>query len=106
MVSNNGGYLLNKCKTSFTLSSFLSALQLEFSNSPPVWAGRALICRSIVFGVCVGEAEEVILVQVHDDQLVGRSQVHWHLGKLLVKVTSVTTAPLQVWRVMKVGETG
>lgn len=99
-MSNNGGYLLNKCKTSCALSSFLSALQLEFSNRPPVWAGPTLICRSSVFGVGVGEAEEVVLVQVHDDQLVGGSQVHWHLGELLVKVTSVTTAPLQVWRVM------
>lgn len=67
MVWNNGGYLLNKCKTSFALSSFLSALQPEFSNSPPVWVGQTLICGSSEFGVGVGEAEEVVLVQVHDD---------------------------------------
>lgn len=99
MVSNNGGYLLNKRK-SFAPSSFLSALQLEFSTSAPVRVGPTLICRSGVVGVGVGEAKEVVLVQVHDDQLVGRSQVHRHLGELLVKVTSVATAPLQVWRVM------
>lgn len=69
-------------------------------TSPPVWVGRMLICRSRILGVSVGEAEEVILVQVHDDQLVRWSQIHWHLGEFLVKVTSVSTAPLQVWRVM------
>lgn len=65
------------------------------------FGGGALICRGGVFGVSVGEAEEVILVQVHDDQLVRGSQVHGHLGELLVKVTSVSTAPLQVVRVME-----
>lgn len=98
MVSKNGEYLLNKYKTIFTLSALLSALQ--------IWVRRTLICRSSIFRVSVGEAEEVVLVQVHDDQLVGRSQVHWHLGELFIKVTSVTTAPLQVWRVMEVGEEG
>lgn len=65
-----------------------------------------LICRSRVLGVSVGEAEKVVLVQVHDDQLVCGSQVHWHLGEFLVKVTSVSTVPLQVWRVMAEGGTG
>lgn len=55
-----------------------------------------LICRSHIFGVSEGEAEEVVLVQVHDDKLVGRRQVHRHLGELLVKVTGVPTVPLQV----------
>lgn len=95
--------LLNKCKTISTLSAFLSAFKLYQSTS---LVGRTLICRSRVLRVSVGEAEEVVLVQVHDDQLVCWSQVHWHLGEFLVKVTSVSTAPLQVWRVMAEGGTG
>lgn len=55
-----------------------------------------LICRSHIFRVSVGEAEEVVLVQVHDDELVCWRQVHRHLGELLVKVTGVPTVPLQV----------
>lgn len=56
-----------------------------------------LIGRSNIFGVGVGEAEEIVLVQVHDDKLVCWSQVHRHLGELLVKVASVPTVPLQMW---------
>lgn len=55
-----------------------------------------LICRSHIFRVSVGEAEEIVLVQVHDDELVSWCQVHRHLGELLVKVTGVPTVPLQV----------
>lgn len=43
-----------------------------------------------VFGVGVGEALELVLVQVHDEQLVCGSQLHRHLGELLVKVAHVT----------------
>lgn len=87
-----------------TLNNFhLNRLLL---SRPPVWVGRMLICRGCVLGVSVGEAQEVVLVQVHDDQLVRWSQVHWHLGEFLVKVTSVSTAPLQVWRVMAERRTG
>lgn len=57
---------------------------------------KCALIWSHVFGVSVGEAEEVVLVQVHDDQLVCRRQVHRHLGELLVKVTGVPTVPLQV----------
>lgn len=55
-----------------------------------------LNCRSHIFWVSVGEAEEFVLVQVHDDELVCRRQVHRHLGELLVEVTGVPTVPLQV----------
>lgn len=60
----------------------------------------ALISRSLIFRVGEGEAEEVILVQVHDDQFVRRRQVHRHLGEFFVKVARVPAAPLQggVWR--------
>lgn len=46
------------------------------------------------------------MVQVHDDKLVCWGQIHWHLGELFVKVTSVPSVPLQVgftglkWREM------
>lgn len=82
-----------------------SCLLLKLYQSTSFRVGRMLICRSLVLGVSVGEAEEVVLVQVHDDQLVCGSQVHWHLGEFLVKVTSVSTVPLQVWRVMAEGGT-
>lgn len=54
-----------------------------------------LICRSHVFRVGEGEAEELVLVQVHYDKFVRRRQVDGHLGELLVKVASVPTVPLQ-----------
>lgn len=50
---------------------------------------------SHVFRVGVGETKELVLVQVHDDELVCWRQVRWHLGELLVKVTGVTTVSLQ-----------
>lgn len=58
--------------------------------------GCVLFPRSHVCRVGVGEAEEVFLVQIHDDELVCRRQVQRHLGELLVKVTSVLLVLLQV----------
>lgn len=55
-----------------------------------------LVCRSHVFRVGEGEAEELVLVQVHYDQFVCGSQVDGHLGELLVKVARVPAVPLQV----------
>lgn len=55
-----------------------------------------LICRSLIFRVGVGEAEEIVLVHVHDDELVSRRQVHGHFGELLVKVAGVPAVLLQV----------
>lgn len=55
-----------------------------------------LVWRSHIFGVGVGEAEEVVLIQVHDDELVCWRQVYGHLGELLVEVAGVPTVPLQV----------
>lgn len=40
--------------------------------------------------VCVGEALKLVLVQVHDEELVCGRQLHYHLGKLLVEVGDVT----------------
>lgn len=40
-------------------------------------------------GVGVGEALELVLVQVHDEEFVCRRQLHCHLGELLVKVANV-----------------
>lgn len=40
-------------------------------------------------GVGVGEALELVLVQVHDEEFVCRRQLHRHLGELLVKVANV-----------------
>lgn len=55
-----------------------------------------MLIRSHIFRVGVGEAEELILIQVHDDKLVRWRQVHRHLGELLVKVAGVSTVSLQV----------
>lgn len=41
-------------------------------------------------GVGVGEALELVLVQVHDEELVRRRQLHRHLGELLVEVADVS----------------
>lgn len=41
------------------------------------------------FGIGVGEALELVLVQVHDEELVGRRQLHWHLCELLVEVPDI-----------------
>lgn len=40
-------------------------------------------------GVGVGEALKLVLVQVHDEELVRGRQLHGHLGELLVKVADV-----------------
>lgn len=40
-------------------------------------------------GVGVGEALELVLVQVHDEEFVCWRQLHHHLGELLVKVANV-----------------
>lgn len=41
-------------------------------------------------GVGVGEALKLILVQIHDEELVCGRQLHHHLGELLVEVSNVT----------------
>ena len=41
-------------------------------------------------GVGVGEALKLVLVQVHDEELVCGRQLHRHLGELLVEVADVT----------------
>lgn len=56
---------------------------------------QSLLIGSHVFRVGVGEAEELVLVQVHYDKFVCRSQVDRHLGELFVKVASVPAVPLQ-----------
>lgn len=81
----------NNCSFSASLS-FLSAPSLQ----SPSARSSGLVCRSHIFRVGVGEAKEVVLVQVHDDELVCWCQVHGHLGELLVEVAGVPTAPLQV----------
>lgn len=43
------------------------------------------------FRVGVGESLKLVLVQVHDEELVCGRQLHRHLGELLVKVADVTT---------------
>lgn len=42
-----------------------------------------------IFRVSVGEALKLVLVQVHDEQLVRGRQVHRHLGELLVEVGDI-----------------
>lgn len=56
---------------------------------------QSLLVGSHVFRVGVGEAEELVLVQVHYDKFVCRGQVDRHLGELFVKVASVPAVPLQ-----------
>jgi len=57
--------------------------------SPSVQSIGVLNCRSHIFRVGVGEALELILVQVHDEEFVCGCQLHWHLCELLVKVANV-----------------
>lgn len=42
------------------------------------------------FGVGVGEALKLVLVQIHNEELVCGRQLHNHLGELLVEVANVT----------------
>lgn len=42
------------------------------------------------FGVGVGEALKLVLVQIHDEELVCWCQLHRHLCELLVEVAHVT----------------
>lgn len=46
--------------------------------------------------VGVGEALELILVQVHNKELVSWSQIDGHLGELLIEVTNITTGLLKL----------
>lgn len=41
------------------------------------------------FGVGVGEALKLVLVQIHNEELVCGRQLHHHLGELLVEVADV-----------------
>lgn len=43
-----------------------------------------------IFGVGVGEALKLVLVQIHNEELVRGRQLHCHLGELLVKVADIT----------------
>lgn len=43
------------------------------------------------FWVGVGESLKLVLVQVHNEELVCGRQLHRHLGELLVEVADVTT---------------
>lgn len=52
-----------------------------------VWSSSHLYDK---LGVGVGEALELVLVQVHDEELVGRRQLHRHLRELLVEVADVS----------------
>lgn len=66
------------------------------TRAPPLSSTiRSASVRSLVCRIGVGEAHEVVLVQVHDDQLVCGRQVHRHLGELFVKVARVPTGFLR-----------
>lgn len=44
----------------------------------------------------VGKALELVLVQIHDKEFIRRSQVHCHLGELLVEVAGVAAIFLEI----------
>lgn len=44
----------------------------------------------------VGKALELVLVQVHDEEFIGWSQLDGHLGKLLVEVCGVAPIFLEI----------
>ena len=44
-----------------------------------------------VFGVGVREALKLVLVQIHNEELVCGRQLHRHLGELLVEVADVAS---------------
>lgn len=48
-----------------------------------------------IFRVGVGKAQELILVQIHDKQLVGGSELHGHFSELPVKVAGISTVSLE-----------
>lgn len=50
--------------------------------------------------VGVGEALELVLVQIHDEEFICGSELHCHLGELLVEVAGVPASFLHI-----VGET-
>lgn len=49
-------------------------------------------------GIGVGKTLELVLVQIHDEEFVCWSELHRHLGELLVKVAGVTAIFLQIFR--------
>lgn len=57
------------------------------------WAGDSSLRNSSDLNdelwVGVGEALELVLVQVHDEEFVCWRQLHRHLGELLVEVANV-----------------
>lgn len=44
----------------------------------------------------VGKALELVLVQIHDEEFICWSELHCHLGELLVKVAGVTLIFLDI----------
>lgn len=62
-------------------SKILSGLRLNNRNSSDLYDE---------FRVGVGEALKLVLVQIHDEELVCGRQLHHHLRELLVEVADVT----------------
>lgn len=46
--------------------------------------------------VGVGKALELVLVQIHDEEFIGWSELHCHLGELLVEVARVAAILLEI----------
>lgn len=53
------------------------------------------LSRSLVLRVGVGKAQELVLVQIHDKQLVGGRELHCHFCELPVKVAGISAVPLE-----------
>lgn len=54
------------------------------------WANRNSSDLDDEFRIGVGETLKLVLVQIHDEELVSGRQLHHHLGKLPVEVANVT----------------
>lgn len=56
---------------------------------------RLTLSRIDILRVGVGEAQELVLVQIHDKQLVGGRELDGHFCELPVKVASISAVSLE-----------
>ncbi len=55
----------------------------------PVWRNQLVLNLNDKLRVGVGEAQEFILVQIHNEEFIRWCQLNCHLGELLVEITCV-----------------
>lgn len=80
-----------------TLSIHVTHIQADRDTWPAVSGAYARLTLSgnDILRVGVGEPQELVLVQIHDKQLVGGRELHSHFSELSVKVAGISAVSLE-----------